>query len=87
MLRHLELPPTIKVQQVELLKKLPNWDKSQLEKVLNVLKEKGIVSISSNSLTKRIISLNNGVKIVLNSQEEKLLSELYGYISNNNQRR
>ncbi|MHB8581306.1 MAG: hypothetical protein ACYDA4_15795 [Ignavibacteriaceae bacterium] len=57
MKRHLELTAKKLVQQAILLNELLHWDSSQLDEKLVSLQLKGIVILSGNNPSERIISL------------------------------
>jgi len=82
MIRPLELPTTLALQQAALLKKLPGWNESQLEKKLKSLVAKGIVVNTSDGSTKRRISLQRLTTIPsLDDQEKELWLLLRTFVS------
>ncbi len=73
MIRHLELPSSLTTQRAILLEKLPEWNKSQLEKTLLSLAKKGIAVLTSISPTVRTISLERPSVIPTLDENEKKL--------------
>jgi hypothetical protein len=81
MLRHLELPQTIKPQQSIFLSKLNDWNEHKLEIVLKSLAGKNIVVITTTNPTERKISLSDNIITDLSPEEELLLSILTDFIT------